>query len=77
MAEETQGASEVVAKGMWMATMSGWLLSIPTFIIILFCMQDFDGIVNGLLPLLNWYINLLTILKRPIRTIGQSTSSKS
>lgn len=28
-----------------MSTLSAWLLSIPTLIIILFCMQDFDGIV--------------------------------
>jgi amino acid transporter len=29
LAEETHEASEVVAKGMWMATLSSWLLSIP------------------------------------------------
>ncbi|OIW22820.1 amino acid or gaba permease [Coniochaeta ligniaria NRRL 30616] len=45
LAEETHEASEVVAKGMWMATLSSWLLSMPTLIIILFCMQDFDGII--------------------------------
>lgn len=45
LAEETNEASAVVAKGMWMATLSGWLLSIPTLIIILFCIQDFDGII--------------------------------
>jgi hypothetical protein len=32
---------------MWMATLSGWLLSIPTLIIILFCIQDFDGIIGA------------------------------
>ena len=30
-----------------MSTLSAWLLSVPTLIIILFCMQDFDGIVNA------------------------------
>ncbi|TVY15035.1 Thiamine transporter thi9 [Lachnellula arida] len=47
LAEETKEASEVVAKGMWMSTLSAWLMSVPTLIIILFCMQDFDGIING------------------------------
>ncbi|KAH8902832.1 amino acid or gaba permease [Coniochaeta sp. PMI_546] len=45
LAEETHEASDVVAKGMWMATLSSWLLSMPTLIIILFCIQDFDGII--------------------------------
>lgn len=49
LAEETKEASAVVAKGMWMATLSGWLLSIPTLILILFCIQDFDGIIAGML----------------------------
>ena len=30
-----------------MSTLSAWLLSVPTLIIILFCLQDFDGIVNA------------------------------
>lgn len=64
LAEETQEASSVVAKGMWMSTLSGkcsslssnktslthspaWLMSVPTLVIILFCIQDFDGIVAG------------------------------
>jgi hypothetical protein len=47
LAEETHKASEVVAKGMWMATLSAWLGSVPTLIIILFCIQDFDGIINA------------------------------
>ncbi|TVY45160.1 Thiamine transporter [Lachnellula occidentalis] len=47
LAEETKEASEVVAKGMWMSTLSAWLMSIPTLVIILFCMQDFEGIING------------------------------
>jgi len=44
IAEETHEASVVVAKGMWMSTLTGWLVSVPTLIIILFCIQDFDGI---------------------------------
>ncbi|TVY59361.1 Thiamine transporter thi9 [Lachnellula cervina] len=47
LAEETKEASEVVAKGMWMSTLSAWVMSVPTLIIILFCMQDFEGIING------------------------------
>lgn len=47
LSEETQGASVNVAKSMWMATMSAWVLSIPTLILILFSIQDFDAIVNG------------------------------
>ncbi|KAK4539886.1 hypothetical protein LTR36_010280 [Oleoguttula mirabilis] len=47
LAEETHDASIVVARGMWMSTLSAWLLSIPTLIIILFCMQDFEGIVSA------------------------------
>ncbi|KAH8892570.1 amino acid or gaba permease [Thozetella sp. PMI_491] len=47
LAEETKDASEVVAKGMWMSTLSSWLLSVPTLIIILFSMQDFDGVIAG------------------------------
>jgi len=47
LAEETHEASEVVAKGMWMSTLSAWLMSVPTLIIILFCIQDFDGIIAG------------------------------
>lgn len=47
LAEETKEASEVVAKGMWMSTLSAWLMSVPTLILILFCLQDFDGIIAG------------------------------
>jgi amino acid transporter len=47
LAEETKQASTVVAKGIWMSTFSAWLLSIPTLIIVLFCMQDFDGIISA------------------------------
>jgi len=47
LSEETMAASTVVAKGIYVSTFSAWLLSIPTLIIILFCMQDFDGIVSA------------------------------
>ncbi|KAI9737559.1 MAG: hypothetical protein M1834_009714 [Cirrosporium novae-zelandiae] len=47
LAEETHEASTVVAKGMWMSTLSSWLLSVPTLIIVLFCMQDFDKIISA------------------------------
>ncbi|KIW08732.1 uncharacterized protein PV09_00673 [Verruconis gallopava] len=47
LAEETHEASDVVAKGMWMATLSAWLGSVPTLVIVLFCIQDFDGIINA------------------------------
>ncbi|KAJ9609783.1 hypothetical protein H2200_006111 [Cladophialophora chaetospira] len=47
LAEETMQASTVVAKGIYVSTFSAWLLSIPTLIIILFCMQDFDGIISA------------------------------
>lgn len=47
LAEETLQASTTVARGMWTATFSGWLLSVPTLILILFCVQDFDGIITG------------------------------
>ncbi len=47
LAEETKQASTVVAKGIYMSTFSAWLLSIPTLIIVLFCMQDFDGIISA------------------------------
>ena len=30
-----------------MSTLSAWLLSIPTLIIVLFCMQDFHGIISA------------------------------
>jgi len=47
LAEETHDASIVVARGMWLSTLSSWVLSVPTLIIILFCIQDFDGIVSA------------------------------
>ena len=53
LAEETKQASTVTAKGMYVATISCWLMSVPTLIIILFCMQDFDAIVGATLTN-NW-----------------------
>ena len=47
LAEETKQASTVVARGIWVSTFSAWILSIPTLVIILFCMQDFEGIISA------------------------------
>lgn len=47
LAEETHEASVTVARGMWMSTLSGYLLSVPTLIMLLFCIQDFDGIISA------------------------------
>lgn len=30
-----------------LATLSGWMISVPTLIVLLFCIQDFDGIIGG------------------------------
>jgi amino acid transporter len=61
LAEETLQASTVVAKGMWISTFSAWLLSVPTLIIILFCMQDFEGIISALY-VNNWAEYLVQLL---------------
>lgn len=47
LAEETHEASDTVAKGIWAATLCAWLLSVPTLIMVLFCMQDFDAIISA------------------------------
>ena len=47
ISEETHNASSVVAKGMWTGTLATWLCSIPTLALVLLCMQNFMGIVNG------------------------------
>ncbi|OCT50865.1 Thiamine transporter thi9 [Cladophialophora carrionii] len=47
LAEETKQASTVVAKGIYTSTFSAWILSVPTLIIILLCLQDFDGIISA------------------------------
>ncbi|EFX03654.1 amino acid or gaba permease [Grosmannia clavigera kw1407] len=64
LAEETHDASEVVAKGMWMSTLSSWLLSIPTLILILFCMQDFQGIISASYTN-NWAEYLVQLIGKP------------
>jgi amino acid transporter len=61
LAEETHDASIVVARGMWMSTLSAWLLSIPTLIIILFCLQDFEGIISATYSN-NWAEYLIQLL---------------
>ncbi|KAL8696456.1 MAG: hypothetical protein Q9224_002786, partial [Gallowayella concinna] len=47
LAEETKDASKNVARGMWMSTFSTAILSIPTLILILFCIQDFDALISA------------------------------
>jgi amino acid transporter len=47
LAKETNEASEVIAKGMWAGTLPTWLLSVPTLVILIFCIRNFDAIVNG------------------------------
>jgi amino acid transporter len=47
LAEETLQASDAVAKGIWVSPFSAWILSVPTLIIILFCLQDFEGIISA------------------------------
>jgi amino acid transporter len=47
LSEETKGASMVVARGMYIGTVASWLLSVPTVIIMLLCIQDFNGIASG------------------------------
>jgi len=47
LAEETNGASEVVARGMWTGTLATWLLSIPTLILLLCCVRDFMAMANS------------------------------
>lgn len=47
LSEEIVQASTIVARGIWVSTVSAWLLSVPTLIIILYCLQDFDGIISA------------------------------
>lgn len=47
LSEETNDASMVVARGMWTGTIATWLGSIPALALVLLCMQDFMGVVNG------------------------------
>lgn len=44
-----------------MSTLCAWVLSVPTLIIILFCMQDFDGIISALY-LNNWAEYLVQLI---------------
>ncbi|KAI6788727.1 hypothetical protein KC361_g8893 [Hortaea werneckii] len=63
LSEETLSASTVVANGMWTGSISTWLLSVLTLIMVLFCMQDFMGIVNGTYPN-NWAEYLVQLVGR-------------
>lgn len=45
LAEETLQASTTVARGIYIATFSGWVLSVPTLFVILACLQDLNGVV--------------------------------
>ncbi|KAI7313056.1 hypothetical protein KC315_g11791, partial [Hortaea werneckii] len=63
LSEETLSASSVVANGMWTGSISTWLLSVLTLIMVLFCMQDFMGIVNGTYPN-NWAEYLVQLVGR-------------
>ena len=47
LAEETKDASKTVAQGMWLSTVSTTLLSIPTLILVLFCIQDFEALTSA------------------------------
>ena len=47
LAEETQDASKNVARGMWLSTVSTTILSIPTLILILYCIQDFEALISA------------------------------
>lgn len=47
LAEETQDAGKTVARGMWLSTASTALLSVPTLVMILFCIQDFDALISA------------------------------
>ena len=47
LAEETQNASANVAKSMYLGTLTAWVISVPTLILLLFCIQDFDAIIDA------------------------------
>ncbi|PPJ54315.1 hypothetical protein CBER1_06134 [Cercospora berteroae] len=47
LAEETKDASKTVARGMVLSTVSTTILSIPTLVLILFCIQDFDALISS------------------------------
>ena len=47
LAEETQDASKNVARDIWLSTVSTTLLSIPTLILVLYCIQDFEALISA------------------------------
>jgi amino acid transporter len=47
LAEETQDASKNVARGMWLSTVTTTILSIPTLVLVLYCIQDFDALISA------------------------------
>ena len=47
LAEETRDANKNVARGMWFSTVSTTILSIPTLILILYCIQDFEALISA------------------------------
>jgi amino acid transporter len=47
LSEETKSASLVVAKGIWTGTLTTWLMSIPTLMLMFLCIQEFDEIVKA------------------------------
>ena len=61
LSEETKQASVVVARGMWVSAVASWLLSVPTLVIILFCIQNFDGIIAATYAN-NWAEYLLQLI---------------
>ena len=61
LSEETHSASSVVARGMWTGTLATWLASIPTLALVIVCMQNFLGVVNGGYPN-NWAAYLVQLL---------------
>ena len=61
LAEETQNAQTVVARGMWLGTLATWLLSVPTLILVLFCMPDLQSIIDGGFAN-NWTVYLVQLL---------------
>ncbi|KAF1346918.1 hypothetical protein BDV97DRAFT_378545 [Delphinella strobiligena] len=50
LAEQTEEASSVVARGMWLGTLVTWLVSVPTLLLILFCTPSFTDIVDATYP---------------------------
>lgn len=63
VAEETRDASTTVARGMWLSTLSTTLLSIPTLILVLFCIQDFEALTSATYAN-NWAEFLVQVIGR-------------